>query len=517
MSNNFDIYVAPNYITTCSPTCAQIKNPIVHIGSSASGKFQETTAPVGTISHNDDDSYAGELMRDASGNYLYSDQGGNVYTFGSVGAAGVPNSSRVSNIVFADGRRQDFLYDGNGQLKAVLDTSGYAMVFDWSGGVISAACGYDTAATYVSTATTCASAAIKASYQYTSGKLTGVTNAAGEQATYTYFNNEIECVGKPPANSCVIKNEYTAYYPWQVTRQSIYRNASAAPDVWAYAYSGDYTIPRDPNRMPTSEPTNTVVVTTPSSKTQSYRFVSSSLYGITDELSRPTSYKFEGGRAFDADPDAVSDFGSQLVEVVLPEGNRYTAAYEAPRNAKTAETWYAKTGGASLSNTYGYPPNCNAPYTAQNCAKPRWKKDAKGNQTDYDYTSWGGVIYEMEPAPTAGSARPLKLYTYVQKYAYIQNSGGSLVSSGVPIWLIGSMTQCQTLVGSSAAACDTTAPQLQTTYEYGADGTANNLLVRGQVVTDLATGVSRRTCYGYDAIGRKISQTSPRAGLAVCS
>jgi hypothetical protein len=53
-----------------------------------------------------------------------------------------------------------------------------------------------------------------------------------------------------------------------------------------------------------------------------------------------------------------------------------------------------------------------------------------------------------------------------------------------------------------------------TTYEYGADGTANNLRVRGKVVT--ADGVSLRTCYGYDWQGNKISETSPRAGLATC-
>jgi hypothetical protein len=76
------------------------------------------------------------------------------------------------------------------------------------------------------------------------------------------------------------------------------------------------------------------------------------------------------------------------------------------------------------------------------------------------------------------------------------------------------------VAGSSTAACDTAAgaPRIQTTYEYGADGTANNLLVRGLVVTDLVTGTSRRTCSTYDPIGRKISETSPRgtASLSVC-
>ena len=40
------------------------------------------------------------------------------------------------------------------------------------------------------------------------------------------------------------------------------------------------------------------------------------------------------------------------------------------------------------------------------------------------------------------------------------------------------------------------------------------LLVRGVAVT--ADGQTRRTCYGYDALGRRISETKPNAGLGAC-
>ena len=106
--------------------------------------------------------------------------------------------------------------------------------------------------------------------------------------------------------------------------------------------------------------------------------------------------------------------------------------------------------------------------------------------------------------------------TYVQKSAYIKNSGGTLVSTGLPIWLPDTETLCQTYAGSSTATCDTGAPITVTSYEYGANGTADNLLLRGKVVT--SGGVSLRTCYGYDARGRKIWETSPRGtSSAVCS
>lgn len=57
---------------------------------------------------------------------------------------------------------------------------------------------------------------------------------------------------------------------------------------------------------------------------------------------------------------------------------------------------------------------------------------------------------------------------------------------------------------------------MRTVYDYGPDGVPNNLLLRG-VVTDAAPGgLSSRTCYAYDALANKISETSPRAGLTSC-
>ncbi len=120
----------------------------------------------------------------------------------------------------------------------------------------------------------------------------------------------------------------------------------------------------------------------------------------------------------------------------------------------------------------------------------------------------------MQPSPSSGAARPLKLVTYTQKYAYVKNSGGTLSPAAAPAWLPDTETQCQTYAGSSTATCDTAAPITVTTYEYGANGAADNLLVRGKVVS--SGGVSLRTCYGYDREGNRIWETSPRAGLGSC-
>jgi hypothetical protein len=205
---------------------------------------------------------------------------------------------------------------------------------------------------------------------------------------------------------------------------------------------------------------------------------------------------------------------SKLSSITQPEGNSKTLTFDSRWNVNGVTT-SPKTGSVlpATSITASYPTTCLNPVT---CNKPSWTKDAKGNQTDYTYDSvHGGVLSEMQPAPISGAPRPLKLTSWVQKYPYYKNPSGALVAGPTAIWVIASMTECQTAAGSNSPVCDTSAPQRVTTYEYGANGTPNNLRVYGIVVT--ADGTSRRTCYGYDVIGNKIWETKPRAGLTTCS
>ncbi|MCX8477444.1 MAG: hypothetical protein MT490_16770 [Sphingomonas sp.] len=95
MSHNYDIYIAPNQKTTCDIFCTTFKKPIVHMGTSASGTFYETMPPNPVLMHSTDDSYAGELVRDANGAYIYTDRDGNVFTFSTT--VGVVGSSSLSS------------------------------------------------------------------------------------------------------------------------------------------------------------------------------------------------------------------------------------------------------------------------------------------------------------------------------------------------------------------------------------------------------------------------------------
>ena len=121
----------------------------------------------------------------------------------------------------------------------------------------------------------------------------------------------------------------------------------------------------------------------------------------------------------------------------------------------------------------------------------------------------------MGPAPAAGGARPLKVTTWVARNPWVKTFSGTLVEeTGSPVWVMATETVCQTAAGSNPAPiCDANAPQTVTTYEYGTQ--AQSLLVKGVVVT--ADGTSLRTCYGYDALDRKISETQPNANLSTCS
>ncbi|MFA5970639.1 MAG: hypothetical protein WC816_15525 [Sphingomonas sp.] len=523
VSHNFDIYMAPNHKTVCGDpvpgVCTTFKKPVAHIGASASGTYYETMPPNVVITVTSDDSFSGTLSYDQNGAYVYTNQSGDVYTFNtSVAADGVPYGLRVAHIVFADGRRQDFSYNGT-QLKLVTDSLGYAIVFDYNGsGVVTSACGFNLANTYVTSTNTCSGAVLRVIYTYSASSpplLTGVTDAQGGVTQYdrsSGSSNGFTCIKPPGYSNCKISNTYsTGQYPWQVTQQTLADGA-----VWKFFYNGDYLKPRDPDKFVDLEPSNRAIVTDPSSKTTVYDFVSSSPYTVTSPSGLVTNYRFEGGWDFQSDPNFAQNFGSALVQATFPEGDQYRASYGI-RRALAEQRRVAKPGSglADVVVQYGQVADCTTPpNTPQNCAKPIWKRDAKGNQTDYTYNGLGQVLSEMEPAPSAGGARPLKLYSYAQKSAYIRNSSGGLVPANSSISMLISQVTCQTIAGSISASCDSAAPQVTTTFEYGADGTANNLRIYGQVVS--SGGVSRRTCYGYDWRGKKISETSPRAGLSVC-
>ncbi|MFA6113955.1 MAG: hypothetical protein WC729_08175 [Sphingomonas sp.] len=522
-SNNFDIFVTPNYVpaTGLPFNIPAHSRPIVHMGSAASGVYRQTnftTTP--TVIPNSGEAENGVLQFVSASTYIYTDQSGTVYTFNPavpvVGVnAGVYSSraQRIGTIAYPDGRVRSFSYNASGQLKMVADSTGYAIVFDYgstssSDMKITAACGFDLSQNYVTASSTCSGATLKVAYGYTGNLLTSVVDVTGQTTSYAYssayVSTYLSCITPPGYSTCKVANNY----PNGQTLVQTHADGSVWTVYWGSVFQQDEDfIPSDGDNQ-----TNLV---DPAGKTSTFYFTGSTPYTATDAVGNTTSYRYTGAIQYDSMAPATAA-GSILTEVTLPEGNKYLAENYGPYTTISKQTFQAKPGSGLADTVVLISYSCPGGTLTPTCTKPITKTDAKGNVTNLDYYAWGGIKSEMQPAPTAGAARPLKLSTYVQKYPYIKNSGGSLVAGPNQLWVPDTETLCQTVAGSNTPTCDSGAPITVTTFEYGANGTADNLLVRGKVVT--SGGVSLRTCFGYDAQSNKIWETSPRGTTsAVCS
>ena len=523
MTSNFDIYVMGNLIPASGQpyNIPQHYHANVHIGNSSVGTYWiGYPLTSGTIRNDNLDSYAGALTRSGTA-LVFTDKDGNVYTFNpSVSAnpsAGIgygPGgraSQRIDHINFTDGRVRQFSYDSNQRLKLVTDSTGYAILFDYgSNNMVADACGIDLAVAYVTSTSSCTGQPLKVSYQYGTmatehaggavAVLTGFTDVLGQTTTYTaglqWGSPVPACIKPPGAATC--KSQLTA-------DENGFHQILADGATWTVLTESDPRLINDPDYA-NDLPQFSSWVVNPAGNLTSYIFYLSAPLSIQDGNGNTTTYKWCCSQLEEIDAPQTLD-GTLLTEVDYPEGNKYLAAYGGPGNRVTEERWVAKPGSGLPDRVVSYD------YTA-GYVEPTSKTDAKGNVTNWSYTSFQAVASEMQPAPSAGAARPLKLYTYAQKYAWVKNSSGTLVSTGQPIWLPYTETLCQTVAGSSNPVCDGGAPQTVTTYQYGADGSADSFLLHGKAVS--SGGMTLRTCYSYDLYSRKISETAPNAGLGTC-
>ncbi len=457
-----------------------------------------STTPGGGAPENDE---VGTTLTNVGGSIVFTDRDGIVYKF-------TPTSGpqKISTITRPNGEVTSFVYS-SGRPVRITSNLGYAIVLEYSGTTnrVVSACGFDLSSTFVSAATTCATAAVKVGYTYAlqgvHNNLVTATDVMGNVSNYSYDYTQTDgltCIRLPGDVACRINNTYAQ----KLTVNGIpivVSQVLADGSVWGFDCTCGESAIDDPDNF---DPIEYTTVTKPGGKTTDTWFQNGGLFRYYDEAQRLTEFNY---------------FGRILVSVKFPEGNQVT--YNTYGNlADNGRTYSAKPGTGLNDIVTGaktYPASCIPTF----CYKPLTVTDSKGNITNITYdATHAGVLSEMQPAPATGTARPLKLYTYVQKSAYVKNSSDALVPSGAPIWMISTVTQCQTVAGSNTPACDMAAPRMQTTYQYGADGTADNLLVRGTEVKDLVTGVKRLTCFAYDTLGRKISQTNPRGttSISVC-
>ena len=292
--------------------------------------------------------------------------------------------------------------------------------------------------------------------------------------------------------SCTL---YSSYIDCGQVRDRLISSASSGQSSWSYSYQNVY-VGTGPGNADSPAYHNWVATATqPDGKVITVNY--NSALSWVQSIRNGTEYA-----TYD------SEFGRMLTY----SGVNGSFSFEYDSRGNLVRRHQTAVGGGTLTTEMGYDASCVHP---AKCNKPNWVRDAMGHQTDYTYDPvHGGVLTETSP-PDANGVRAQKRYTYVQRRAWLRNSSSGF-SPSAPIWKLNSLSVCRSGPASpSGVGCALgTADEVLTTYEYGPDAGPNNLLLRGQVV--LADGISRRTCFGYDALGNKTSETTPNAGLATC-
>ncbi|WP_157082618.1 hypothetical protein [Sphingomonas asaccharolytica] len=438
-----------------------------------------------------DGASSGTTLTEVAGAMIFTDRDGTVYRF----LPTVNGFARISTVTHPDGTILTFSYVSN-LPKTIVSNRGYALVFDYSSSRITTACGFNLAVTYVTTATTCSSATLKTSYGYTGSNLTSVTDVSNNVAHYSYnSDNYLICPTDPGTTTC--KYTITISPNAWMTRVTVTKQVAADGAEWNFVCSCGDEAAADPDNLSTEEYST---MTEPNGATSSMWFSHSGY---------PSYYQNENGKEY------TPFYASGVpLSITSPEGNQTNFSYN-PALIESKRTFVAKPG-SGLANieqsSKTFPTSCTNPII---CNLPLTVTDARGAVTTYTYDSThGGVLTETKPADSAGINAVVR-HSYAQKYAYIKNSGGGYSPAATPVWVLAEDRTCRTTATVGGACAGGSSDEVVTTYDYGPASGPNNLLLRGVAAT--ADGVTRRTCFGYDWMGNKISETKPRAGLAVCS
>jgi len=348
-------------------------------------------------------------------------------------------------------------------------------------------------------------------------QLTDATDATGQTTAYAYLgagdltgSPRLTCITPPGQSACQLQNSYSPCYEWDPLDSSwewrgAYVTAQQTGTGETYAYT--YVFP-DPAKCVGQFSTHTVMTVNAAAVTHVYP-VGAVPDTIVDPLNRASSFRYMVGDTWAAEP-------GELVGVTYPLGNAIDASYDARGNIiGQMQTAIPGSGLAARTTTAVFPASCIST-NRRICNQPTSVTDANGNTTDYTYdAAHGGVLTETGPA--VGGVRPQTRHEYAQRYAWIKTSGGTYVQAATPIWVRTATSSCRTSA-ATGSPCATVGDEVRIAYDYGPNSGPNTLLLRGQTATATDGGVTTtlRTCYGYDAQGNKVSETTPNANLASC-
>lgn len=471
------------------------------------GSTNPTGGPIGTYTPVEPGGQTLVYTGDAqTGHYTFTDGDGTVIVF-------LPGTWKADTIKAPDGAVLKFYYSTI--LTAVFSSRGYAILFQPGTAGWSKACVVNLAQHYVTSTSACPSDAPSVSYAFTNSPnglgplLTQVTDATGGVTTYGYVGmDHLGCITPPGASGCQISNVYnvcqrtppaTQDPPYMRLSDQVVSQSLADGRSYTYSFAANPLCPLPPYQG------NDITRSASDGTTRRVQTGESGLpTSVTDEIGRVTGYTIM----------TYNLLYGKLIGVTNPEGDSSQFSLPDSRGNFPQETLVPKanSGLANRTRNAVYTSACTYPTS---CNKPTSATDWAGNAKTFTYDPvHGGVLTETDPA--VNGITPQKRYTYAQRTAWISNGAGGWVAAGAPIWVLTQASFCK--VGNpnstNTGCANGSSDEVITTYDYGPDAGPNTLLLRGTVVD--TGGLALRTCYSYDAVSNKISETKPRAGLASC-
>ena len=471
----------------------------------------------------------------------------------------------ASSILLADGTKYALAYEtqstgtNRARLKTVQSSRGYALLFEYTGAnwnLASKACVLNLALAPMPTSGSCPiGAAATVSYGYTSyngDRLASVIDAVGKTWSYTYATSGTAMAmgfKKPGAGAPWLTN-YIDVRPNSegVAQENVGYQSFA--DGRSYTYT--YNFPPEVDGVPISVAggsytdnngrTSSVVfdfpVTpgtgaggvchlypcTPTNVGMVEFQQTSGPVTVTDPLNRTTKFHYCDLNAEANLPPTYHNrcYVTQLQWMLDPEGIKTYYTWDNVDQNILQIRKVAKSGSGLADVTTSATYDCTH---RASCAKPTSTTDAKGNVTTYTYDpTHGGILTETEPAVSVNGAgtsiAAVKRYGYTLRKAWVSNGAGGYTQNTDGVYLLTSEKTCRsTATNLSTDNCaGGAADEVVTAYDYGPDSGPNTLILRGTTVTADVGGTitTLRSCFGYDALGNKISETKPRAGLTVC-
>jgi RHS repeat-associated protein len=329
------------------------------------------------------------------------------------------------------------------------------------------------------------------------GKIASVSDPMGRVTNYSYSASatgqaQLTGIRPPGAGANTVSYGYTS---------GLVTGVSVNDGAWTYSY-------------PTSLQTN---VTDPVSKVVTTNFNSAGLVESTVADGKTSRFGYCGASETNC-PEYLlkwSMLPDGTIDGSNPTGGYTAYEYDARGNvtctiaisrAPTGDLTCATGSTASkLRTRASYPASCS---NQKICNKPEWTEDARGQVTNYDWNvDHGGLNWVKAPADVNG-VRPETRISYSSYQAYYKNSGGSIVASGLGIYLPTQVASCRTL-----ASCTGDPDERKTVINYGpqAAGTANNLSPLTSTTSRGDGALAATSTVTYDNYGRPITMDGPLA------